>query len=168
MRTAATVIKYVGGYDGFPVERLEIILTVPDDLDSPYPDLDLLYMQILSVCAQRELLLDVMAHILNPAFFEKRYQQTSAFVLEGVFSLAKGKVWSLLSRLHSVLFIPENDHDNITFRHASFIDFLTNRKRSGRYFINMGKQVQHERTLFYLLKIISNSAIDNWKHHFER
>ncbi|KAE9405870.1 hypothetical protein BT96DRAFT_307148 [Gymnopus androsaceus JB14] len=47
---AATVIKYVGDYDGFPVERLEIIqkITVPDDFNSPYPDLDLLYMQILS------------------------------------------------------------------------------------------------------------------------
>ncbi|KAJ3801116.1 hypothetical protein GGU11DRAFT_842690, partial [Lentinula aff. detonsa] len=47
---AATVIKYVGDYHGLPTEQLEIILkiTVPDDFDSPYPDLDLLYMQILS------------------------------------------------------------------------------------------------------------------------
>ncbi|KAE9405791.1 hypothetical protein BT96DRAFT_305248 [Gymnopus androsaceus JB14] len=168
---ANTVLKYVGDHDGFPVEQLEIILkiTVPDNFQSPYPDLDLLYVQILSVCTQRELLLDVMAHILRPAdtFLDKRYEETSAFVIEGVFSLAKGKLWSLLSRLHSVLFIPENDHDSITVRHASFIDFLTDQKRSGSYFVNTSKKARHERVLFYLLKIISNSTINNWKYHFE-
>ncbi|KAE9395994.1 hypothetical protein BT96DRAFT_125793 [Gymnopus androsaceus JB14] len=165
---AATVIKYVGDYDGFPVERLEIILkiTVHDNFDSPYPDLDLLYMQILSVCPKTELFFDVMAHILNPdgTFFDKHYEQTSAIVLEGLFFLPKGKVWALLSRLHSVLLIPENDHDNIAVRHASFIDFLTDRKRSGSYFVNTEKGAQHERVLFYLLKIISSSTIDNWKY----
>ncbi|KAE9410683.1 hypothetical protein BT96DRAFT_234785 [Gymnopus androsaceus JB14] len=115
---ATTVLKYIGDYDGFPVERLEIILkiTVPDDFDSPYPDLDLLYMQILSVCTQQELLLDVMAHVLNHTgiFLDKHYEQTSSMIIEGLFCLPKGKVWALLSRVHSVLFIPENDHDNIT------------------------------------------------------
>ncbi|KAE9383306.1 hypothetical protein BT96DRAFT_80619 [Gymnopus androsaceus JB14] len=161
----ATVLKYVGDYDGFPVERLEIILkiAVPDDFDSPYPDLDLLYMQILSVCPKAELFSDVMAHILSPAgtFFDQRYDQTSAFVLEGLFFVPKGKVWVLLSRLHSVLFIPENDHENITVRHASFIDFLTDRNRSGRYFVNTENDARHERALFYLLKIISNSIINH-------
>ncbi|KAE9396780.1 hypothetical protein BT96DRAFT_884510 [Gymnopus androsaceus JB14] len=168
---ATTVLKYVGDHDGFPIERLEIILniTVPEDFDSPYPDLDLLYIQILSVCAQQELLLDVMAQILSPAgiFFDERYERTSTFVIEGVFSLAKGKLWSLLYRLHSVLFIPEIDDENITVRHASFIDFLTDRKRSGRYFVNTEKDAQHERVLLYLMKIISSSTIDNWKYPFK-
>ncbi|KAE9410692.1 hypothetical protein BT96DRAFT_234891 [Gymnopus androsaceus JB14] len=168
---ASTVLKYVGDYDGFPIERLEIILkiTVPDDFDSPYPDLDLLYMQILSVCAQRELLLDVLAHVMRPAdiFLDRRYEQTSSMIIEGLFSLPKGKVWVLLSRLHSVLLIPENDHDDITVRYASFIDFLTDRKRSGKYFIDTDKKAQHELVLFYLLKIILKSTVDNWKYHFE-
>ncbi|KAE9409021.1 hypothetical protein BT96DRAFT_1013158 [Gymnopus androsaceus JB14] len=142
---AATVIKYVGHYDGFPIERLEVILkiTVPDDFDSPYPDLDLLYKRILSVCPKSELFFDVIAHILRPAgaFFDKHYEQTSAFILEGLFFLPKGKVWALLSRLHSVLFIPKNDH--------------------GEYFLDTGNNAQHERVLFYLLKIISNSIINH-------
>ncbi|KIK61935.1 hypothetical protein GYMLUDRAFT_142412, partial [Collybiopsis luxurians FD-317 M1] len=47
---ATTVLKYVGDYQRLPTEQLEIILniTVPEDYDSPYPDLDLLYLQILS------------------------------------------------------------------------------------------------------------------------
>ncbi|KAF9069509.1 hypothetical protein BDP27DRAFT_1201868, partial [Rhodocollybia butyracea] len=46
---AATVLKYVGDYRALPTERLKIILnvTVPEYFDSPYPDLDLLYMLIL-------------------------------------------------------------------------------------------------------------------------
>ncbi|KAE9405876.1 hypothetical protein BT96DRAFT_1015348 [Gymnopus androsaceus JB14] len=162
---AATVIKYVGDYDGFPVERLEIILkiTVPDDFDSPYPDLDLLYMQILSVCPKTKLFFDVIAHIMRPddTFFDKFYERTSAFVLEGLFFLPKGKIWALLSRLHSVLLIPENDHDNITIRHASFIDFLTDQRRSGKYCVNTGTQARHERALFYLLTRILNSIINH-------
>ncbi|KAE9405879.1 hypothetical protein BT96DRAFT_915834 [Gymnopus androsaceus JB14] len=163
---AATVIKYVGDYDGFPIERLEIILkiTLPDDFDSPYPDLDLLYMQILSVCPKTALFFDVIAHILRPAdtFFDNRFERTSSSrIIEGLFFLPKGKVWALLSRLHSVLFIPENDHGNITVRHASFIDFLTDRRRSGKYFINTDIQERHERVLFYLLKIIPRSHFES-------
>ncbi|KAE9402625.1 hypothetical protein BT96DRAFT_544217 [Gymnopus androsaceus JB14] len=168
---ATTVLKYIGDPDGLPTERLEIILkiTVPDDFDSPYPDLDQLYMQILSVCPQRELLLEVMAHILIPTgiFFDTRYERRSPAIIEGIFSLPKGKVRALLSRLHSVLLIPENDKKNIAVRHASFVDFLTDRKRSGRYFVNTQKEAQHERVLFYLLKILSKSMINSWKHHFE-
>ncbi|KIK61945.1 hypothetical protein GYMLUDRAFT_145432, partial [Collybiopsis luxurians FD-317 M1] len=46
---ATTVLKYVGNYHSLPTEQLDIILniTVPEDYDSPYPDLDLLYLQIL-------------------------------------------------------------------------------------------------------------------------
>ncbi|KAE9405609.1 hypothetical protein BT96DRAFT_330709 [Gymnopus androsaceus JB14] len=163
---APTVIKYVRDYDDFPVDRLEIILkiTVPDNFDSPYPDLDLLYMQILSVCTQWEHLLDVMPHILKPGdTFRRGYEQTSSRIIEGLFLLPKGKVYALLSRLHSVLLIPENDCDNVTVRHASFIDFLTDQKRSGKYFVNTEENARHERILFYLLKRISNSIINHSK-----
>lgn len=114
---AATVLKYIGDCDGFPPERLKIILDikVPVNFDSPYPDLDLLYTQILSTCPQTELLFDVMAHILDPTIsYDVRFRRTSSVNIEGLFSLPKGKVWALLSRLHSVLFIPESDDDKIS------------------------------------------------------
>ncbi|KAF9072133.1 hypothetical protein BDP27DRAFT_1418274 [Rhodocollybia butyracea] len=46
---AATILKYVGDYHALPTEQLEIILNVnvPENFDSPYPDLDMLYMLIL-------------------------------------------------------------------------------------------------------------------------
>ncbi|KAE9395442.1 hypothetical protein BT96DRAFT_997661 [Gymnopus androsaceus JB14] len=165
---ATTVIKYVGCHDSFPIERLEIILkiTMPKDFDSPYPDLDLLYMQILSVCAERELVLDVMAHILSPRdiLFTAHCVGTSARIIEGLFFLAKRKVWALLFRLHSVLRIPENDSDDITVRHASFVDFLTDQKRSGKYFVNIDESAQHERVVLHFLRMISESTINESKY----
>ncbi|KIK61940.1 hypothetical protein GYMLUDRAFT_115183, partial [Collybiopsis luxurians FD-317 M1] len=92
-------------------------ITVPEDHDSPYPDLDVLYLQILSVCKQKELLLDVLAHLLNK-------------------SHPVGKVRMLLFGLHSVLYIPDKDSEDITVRHSSFVDFLTDKKRSGSYYLN--------------------------------
>ncbi|KAJ3745790.1 hypothetical protein DFH05DRAFT_1052323 [Lentinula detonsa] len=108
---AATVLKYVGDYHGLPTEQLEIILkiTVPDDFDSPYPDLDLLYMQILSMCKDKEILLDVMAHLLKPGpgiLFDARHEAMTAFCIEGLFFLPKGKAQTLFFGLHSVLVIP--------------------------------------------------------------
>lgn len=167
---ATTVLKYIGDHDRSPTKQLEIILgiTVPPNHDSPYPDLDLLYQQILSSCPQLPLLIDVMAHILSPAgfFFDERYHNTSRAVIEGIFSLAKGEVWALLSRLHSVLFVPETDWDYIKAYHASFIDFLTDPERSKEFFVNTDKKAQNERILIYLLKIISNLVVKNQKDHF--
>ncbi|KIK61998.1 hypothetical protein GYMLUDRAFT_42428 [Collybiopsis luxurians FD-317 M1] len=163
---AATVLKYVGDYHGLPTERLEIILniTVPDDFDSPYPDLDLLYLQIISACKEKELLLDVLAHILRPnpdIYMDIRYEQTNSYCTEGLFFLAKGKVWTLLFGLHSVLLIPDNDYDSIRVRHASFVDFLVDKKRSGSYYVNKSLEVRHEQIAFYLLKRISFSIKDH-------
>ncbi|KIK61953.1 hypothetical protein GYMLUDRAFT_42372 [Collybiopsis luxurians FD-317 M1] len=116
---AATVLKFVGDYHGLPTERLEIILkiTVPENFDSPYPDLDMLYLQILSTCKQKELLVDVLAHILHPGphiLFKPEYAKTSSSCMEGLFFFTEGKVGTLLFGLHSVLNIPDNDYDDIT------------------------------------------------------
>ncbi|KAF5384575.1 hypothetical protein D9757_007502 [Collybiopsis confluens] len=161
---ASTVLKYVGDYHGLPTERLEVILniTVPEDFDSPYPDLDLLYLQILSTCKHKELLIDVLAHLLSGPgiLFDAHYERPSQHCIEGLFFLSKGKVWTLFFGLHSVLNIPDNDYDIITVRHASFVDFLLDRKRSGSYFVNTTPEARNEQLAFYLLKRISYSIKD--------
>ncbi|KIK53220.1 hypothetical protein GYMLUDRAFT_49543 [Collybiopsis luxurians FD-317 M1] len=159
---AATVLKYVGDYHSLPTEQLEIILniTVPEDCDSPYPDLDWLYLQILSPYRQKDLLLDVLAHLLRPGpniFLTKQYEQTSAQCIEGLFYLTKGKVGALLFGLHSVLDIPDDKNSNITIRHASFNDFLSDKKRSGDYYVQKSQEARHEQIAFYLLKRIASS-----------
>ncbi|KAJ3986252.1 hypothetical protein F5890DRAFT_1641052 [Lentinula detonsa] len=154
---AATVLKYIGDYHGLPTQRLEIILniTVPDGFASPYPDLDLLYMQILSAVQDedKDIFLDIMAHLLKPgALYDIFYNKKDAFSIEGLFFLPKGKVQVLFFALHSVLVIPKNDRENITIPHASFVEFLTDKKRSGKYYVDIGPEAQHERIALYLIK----------------
>ncbi|KAJ3986253.1 hypothetical protein F5890DRAFT_1504625 [Lentinula detonsa] len=163
---AATVLKYIGDYRGLPTERLEIILkiTVPDGFASPYPDLDLLYMQILSAVQDedKDIFLDIMAHLLEPgALHPIFYGKKDAFSIEGLFFLPEGKAQTLFFGLHSVLDIPENDNDNITIRHASFVDFLTDRKRSGIYYVDIGREAKHERIALYLIKRLVYSIKNN-------
>ncbi|KAF9071550.1 hypothetical protein BDP27DRAFT_1321936 [Rhodocollybia butyracea] len=129
-----TVIKYVGEYHYLPTERLEIILgiTGSENHESPYPDLDLLYTQILSECKEKELLLRVLAYILRPTVsrddaerrgLHDRYA-TSYSNIEGFLFLAKGKLSTVLFGLHSILGIPEDRHRDIKILHASFQEFL--------------------------------------------
>ncbi|KAJ3874268.1 hypothetical protein F5051DRAFT_431484 [Lentinula edodes] len=165
---ATTVLKYVGDYHGLPTERLEIIMniTVPEDFDSPYPDLDLLYMQILSMCKNRDLLLHVMGHLLKSdpdIYFDSRFEQKTTHCIEGLFFLQKGKASTLFFGLHSVLVIPEDDHNSITIRHASFVDFLTDRKRSGKYYVDIDLMTRHEQIALYLLKRITYSIKNTHK-----
>jgi hypothetical protein len=140
---ATTVVKYIGGYDGLPTERLDIILNivVPEDFDSPYPDLDLLYLQILSPCKEKKLLLEVFSYLLDPKLvLDSKFHKPSAYNIEGLFFLPKGKILSLFFGLHSVLRIPDNERDAILIHHASFVDFLTDRKRSGTCFVSKSHQ----------------------------
>ncbi|KAF9069520.1 hypothetical protein BDP27DRAFT_1265006 [Rhodocollybia butyracea] len=267
---AATVLKYVGDYHALPTEQLKIILnvTVPEHSDSPYPDLDLLYMLILNsaideqnyqitmsilsyivFCDRSEVVIQVANpsqtgnrtpsnsssrsrsrsrnrapspnHIFNhnrtpspsirtgrttspsircgrtsspsirrsrsrrpspslgrgtliysddyncyddcsplPSPFLVYLGQVSCEMLENLFSLNKGKVGALLFGLHSVLNIPAPSHQEIGICHASFEDFLTDSRRSGRYFVDTSDEAMAEQQAFYFLRRISNIIED--------
>ncbi|KAJ3816737.1 hypothetical protein F5880DRAFT_1618985 [Lentinula raphanica] len=142
-----------------PIERLEIILqsTVPEDSKSPYAELDSLYMHIFAAiyADEKTLLLDVLAHLLRQdsnIFAENGFAQNNAVNIEGLFCLPIGKTWTLFRGLHSILIIPDNDRHNIAVRHTSFIEFLTDRKRSREYFVDNCHEAYHERIAVCLIK----------------
>ncbi|KAF9071551.1 hypothetical protein BDP27DRAFT_1446262 [Rhodocollybia butyracea] len=160
-----TVIKYVGEYHYLPTERLEIILriVVPENHESPYADLDLLYTQILSVCKERELLLRVLAYIMRPTVNHgdaairdlPHYRHITSYShIEGFLFLTKGKMSTVLFGLHSILGIPEDHKLDITILHASFQEFLVDPKRSGIYFVNLQEEVWQEQITLHFLKQI--------------
>ncbi|KAJ3849604.1 hypothetical protein EV368DRAFT_7521, partial [Lentinula lateritia] len=153
---ATTVLKYIRDYHSLPTKWLEIIMniTVAEDFDSTYPDLDLLYMQILSMCKNRDLLLHVMSHLLKPdpgIYFDSHYEQQTTHCIKGLFFLQKGKALTLFFRLHLVLIIPEDDHKHITICHTSFVDFLTDQKWLGKYYVNIDPMTRHKQIAIYLL-----------------
>ncbi|KAJ3813489.1 hypothetical protein F5876DRAFT_2693, partial [Lentinula aff. lateritia] len=159
--SVTTVLNYIGDHYSLPTGWLEIIMniTVPEDFDLLYPDLDLLYMQILSMCKNRDLLLHVMSHLLKPdsgIYFDSCYKQQTSHCIEGLFSLQKGKTSTLFFGLHLVLIIPEDDHKHITMCHTSFVDFLTDQKQWGKYYVDIDPMTCHEQIAMYLLKCITH------------
>ncbi|KAJ3858513.1 hypothetical protein EV359DRAFT_52116, partial [Lentinula novae-zelandiae] len=170
---ATTVLKYIRDYHDLPTKWLEIIMniTAPEDFDLPYPDLDLLYMQILSMCKNRDLLLHVMGHLLKPdpgIYFDSRYEQQTTHCIEGLFFLQKGKASTLFFGLHLVLIIPEDDDKCITIRHALFVNFLTDQKQSGKYHVDIDPMTHHEQIALYLFKCITYSIKNPNKHKLSK
>ncbi|KAK1222356.1 hypothetical protein PQX77_014806 [Marasmius sp. AFHP31] len=147
-----TVAKFIdkGKVSVTPGQRLEVILTPGPVLNasSPYPDLDQLYTQILQLCGnegqklQQALRLIVrtdMGSLLTA--FSSTFQLhpsaglRSAFAIEQLLHLSSGEALALVSGLHSCLDIPGSISENISPLHASFTEFLIDRRRAGTFYV---------------------------------
>lgn len=153
-----------------PVSRLNLLLSVIDRLnikttdDHPFAFLDALYTQILSpippsvwyttkrilgfiICTESNFDTNGLSYPLL----------TLSCTLIGAsttFGLEQGIAYGSLHKLHSVLDIPDANkarETRVTFLHASFSDYLTDRARSGKFFIDRGESVDDiTRSLFRL------------------
>ncbi|KAL0565970.1 hypothetical protein V5O48_016045 [Marasmius crinis-equi] len=138
-----TAVKYVMDDDpsAHPQERLDIIV---HPHATKYPDLlplDRLYLQILQPFAdiREQLLLPLLQLIISPPSItndslleipEKTYR--SRRILAELLNQPDSRHISIvLSRLRSVLYVPDDEHDEaVSVLHASFSDFLSDRRRS--------------------------------------
>ncbi|KAK7029670.1 hypothetical protein VNI00_014368 [Paramarasmius palmivorus] len=138
---ASTVLKYVDTMDELPQERLKTILhtRVKVNSNSPYPELDLLYHQILSTCTNwanvRPILqlLVTKQHYVNDMWewYVDDVDWHSVSTITLLLNLQKGQVATLLFRLHSIVHVPDTPHGKIRIRHASFAEYLQDPCRSG-------------------------------------
>ncbi|ESK86868.1 nwd2 [Moniliophthora roreri MCA 2997] len=168
---AATVIKYIDTRDELPQDRLKTILMIQADgiSDSPYYDLDLLYRQILSTCSRWDRVYPILRVLVTPHFslhslplspFESSAIRCS--ILRSKLTVAKllklraGDLETILSRLHSVIHIPEDEDKDIHILHASFTEFLLDSTRSGEYYTpKLSKTEYCELTGVLLLRTLS-------------
>ncbi|KAK7030234.1 hypothetical protein VNI00_014251 [Paramarasmius palmivorus] len=144
---AITVMKYLESDDDDPADRLEDILRIrADDLpESPYPDLDLLYHQILTTCPHWGELRKVLCLIVTIPNVElgpdkilineslaMRLQDLHCSIecIAALLLFKPGKVRSLLIKLHAVLEVPDDDKGEIRIPHATFSEFLLDPRRS--------------------------------------
>jgi len=153
---AATVIKFVSSDMDFhtPQEKLEIILKGSSMQASAFSELDLLYTQILSLYPNSEVLVHTLGVILaleNLSFpFVNSGPLNSPALITVITGFGEGRVHRVLRALQSTTEIriepvfddPDDDEPNGTIQwvklsHRSFHDFLTDRARSGPYFIDM-------------------------------
>jgi len=136
---ASTVLKYVGEEYSSCIDRLREILEVSKPGSSAFAELDKLYMQILSVYPDTDLLLRVLGGLLlpHPIFTIGNYPHREESI-PAILGLNPGQVEHILRGLHSVLDIRvyTNYIERVEPFHASFPQFLFDKARAGRYYIN--------------------------------
>ncbi|KAK7043047.1 hypothetical protein VNI00_008785 [Paramarasmius palmivorus] len=154
---AVTIIKYIDTIDELPQDRLKTVLNAPLDPipDSPYPALDLLYQQILSTCRHWDRVYPILRILVTPDPLDKPTH--SAIVIASVCKLKKGEVQVYLSRLHSVIHVPDDPHSEIRILHASFTEFLLDLCRSGDHHVPQYTTAEYcDHIAVHLLRILSS------------
>ncbi|KAF8878896.1 hypothetical protein CPB84DRAFT_1793757 [Gymnopilus junonius] len=163
---ASTVIKYVDSAQHRPVERLDAVLRINNPMgDIPFAELDCLYRHIFAAVNNIKGVLRILGAILfSQRLYSKKFAQndpelpiptTDPRFLEELLGLNRGDVSFILADLHSILSVPDSRRNSmsamastggaksgetgIRILHTSLIDFLTDRSRAGRYFINSVK-----------------------------
>ncbi|KAF8968502.1 hypothetical protein BDZ97DRAFT_353589 [Flammula alnicola] len=124
---ASVVINFVSSPRHHPVQRLEIVRGVrPARLDTPFAQLDALYMHIFS-CVED---IDATMLILSYAILASC---NKTITIERFLSLDKGDVEITLADLKSVIVVSSA---SIKFLHASLPDFLCDPGRAQKYYID--------------------------------
>ena len=134
---ASTVMKYLDSPKHRPMKRLDIVLgLIPIDGDMPYKELDALYTHIFSSIADIPTILKILGFL----FFNGNFWRMS--VTPGFFAdlldLDVEDVDLHLSELHSILYIPPPNTTELSIEpvHASLQDFLVDKLRSGKYYLD--------------------------------
>ncbi|KAL0576820.1 hypothetical protein V5O48_005161 [Marasmius crinis-equi] len=150
-----TAMKYIAGDNPdllLPQERLAVVLRTSET--SLYPDLstlDQLFQHILQPFIgfhTKQILLPILQLIISlhrdantggtsPTFIaENGLRCRSRDAIAKLLKLDCRQVSAILSRLHSVLYVPDDEHrDNVSVLHASFSDFLTDQHRSLHFYV---------------------------------
>ena len=143
---AATAIKFIADkHWADPNRQLRVLLVEeqPNSLTaspvSRYREVDSLYLQVLQNAIPEELDdgLSSRFRTVVGAIVLLQDPMTSGS-LELLLQLEHGTVRRCLSRLHSVILVPDSEESPIRIFHPSFLDFLTSRQRClhDRFFIS--------------------------------
>ncbi|KAF8159160.1 hypothetical protein B0H34DRAFT_702327 [Crassisporium funariophilum] len=140
---AATVIRYVTSISHRPPDRLNAVLGLghkSHSFDHPFAELDALYTNILSESIlERDipLILRILAlHIIADAPWAYRLANYVE-EMECFLSLEPGDVQAHLGNLASLISIEDNPL-RLRLLHASLRDFLLDKRRSGKFYIDVG------------------------------
>jgi len=135
---ASTVLKYVDEEYSSCIDRLREIFELSKPGLSAFAELDKLYIQILSIYTDTDLLLRVLGGLLSPVRSQLHFQYfESVESLQAILGLHPGQVEHILGDLHSVLELRVyGNRREVKPLYASFPQFLFDKNRAGRYYIN--------------------------------
>ncbi|KAJ7830230.1 hypothetical protein B0H14DRAFT_3464983 [Mycena olivaceomarginata] len=129
---AKTVIQFIDDKKFRPEKRLRIIMDVKNpDYDKPFAALDQLYTQILDAEDPRPEHFRILSILAARMHFSPKE-------IEQLLGLEPGDVQLMLRGLHSLIKMPSvseshSGNRSITVHHASFLDFLNDPARSGKF-----------------------------------
>ena len=136
---ASTVLKYVDEKYSSCIDRLREILELSKPDSSPFAELDKLYIQILSIYPDTDLLLRVLGGVLALDYFRFIYLLESMESVQAILGSHPGQVEHILCGLYSVLKLRVNTDGTrrVMPFHASFPQILFDQTRAGKYYINL-------------------------------
>jgi len=129
---ASTVIRFIDDKYSNPMKQLEIVLGLRSTTSSPFADLDRLYMEILYRQTDQGFLANLISILLVLSTASHLVTISSIGIINALLNLEEGKAFPKLRGMHPLLEITET---LICVRHASFLEFLRNRARCGKYYI---------------------------------
>ena len=133
---AATVVRFVESNHHRPSARLNIILGIsPPGTLNPFAEMDALYNHIFSSVDNIQLTLRVLSLYLASSFFANRLCRNSMSP-ELFLSLEQGDIQLALINLSSIVSYDESS-GVLRILHASLVDFLSDKRRSTIYYIDM-------------------------------
>ena len=154
---ASTVMKYIESPRHRPTQRLDIIfgITSPGN-DTPFAELDALYLHIFSSVGEIDKLLKVLWALLLLAAHPTTGM--TPYFVEDLLFFERGDLSMILSDVHSIIDVPPiNLSQRLPVRilHASLGDFLLDKSRAKTLHINA--ECAHASLTSYLLRRISNT-----------
>lgn len=152
----STVMKFVESPGHWPTDRLDIIfgLTSPGT-NTPFADLDALYIHIFSSVDD----IDRVQQIFTFLLLRESDFDAEMNAVEDFLHFRRGQLDMLLKDLHSVVYVPlpSQRSESIRLFHASLGDFLLDRTRSGRFFID--PEEGHSRMGKYCIRYLKYSSL---------
>jgi hypothetical protein len=150
---AATVVRYVSSPWSHPVTSLDNISHSLSEGTSPMPftDLDNLFAFILGKAMHLPILLNILScHILS--------RELSSDWFSLLLELYGLKVKSIYVYLIDVVSLvdTDNEYQRLILYHESLIDFLIDFRRSGRFYLDLGR-TSHD----MLMKVLRNRSYDD-------
>ena len=162
---ASTVIKFVGSKYHHPAERLDLIILRSQGA-AHEGGIDFLYTQILELAFQDadscdQKLYSTLRNVVGAVVLA--VHPLSRKTLSGLLRNCgtSSDISTTLRFLHSLLNIPDSEHEPIRVFHKSFPDFLTDRTRckDDRFFVDPA--VHHEDILFSCLDLMKKRLRKN-------
>jgi hypothetical protein len=84
--------------------------------------------------------------------------------LARILGMSSTRIWTILSRLHSVLIVPESDAEPIRICHKSFADFLIDHKRCPDARLHINAPSHHPKLAVRCLKLMNATLKTNICH----